>query len=174
VRLADDLGLPKEAWCRRRSACDSPRQFRLYRLNGVTEEHSSPVRQAPVPVVAASALLWIQGAIWATLGALYVAYIPQRTGTAGLITATLFGFTAVSGTLAVMLPRPGSDRARHAAITLQCFMVFLGFAVLICSFYLLVPVGFVALMGAFAAGCAAVGLLSATARDYCRPRPTVR
>jgi hypothetical protein len=156
---------------------DSPYQFRLYRLNDVNEGHSSPARQAPVPVVAVSALLWIQGAIWAALGAVYVVYAPQKTAAAGLVTATLFGFTALSGTLAVLLPRPGSDRARHAAITLQCFMVFLCFAVLIASLFLLVllmPVGFIALMGAFAAGCAVAGLLSAPARDHCRPHPTVR
>ena len=102
---------------------------------------------------------------------------PAEDGRGWLVTATLFGFTAVSGILAVLLlPRPGSDRARHAAITLQCFMVFLGFAVLICSFFLLLlmPVGFIALMGAFAAGCAVAGLLSAPTRDHCRPHPTVR
>ena len=38
---------------------DSPCQFRLFRLNDVNEGHSSPARQAPVPVVAAIALLWI-------------------------------------------------------------------------------------------------------------------
>lgn len=137
---------------------------------------------APVPVVAASVLLWIQGAIWAALGAVYVAYAPQQTAVAGLITAMLFGFTAVSGTLAVLLPRPGSDRARHATIVLQCFMAFLDLAVLICSVFLLVamvfplalPVGLVALMGSFAAGCAAAGLRSASAHDYCRPRPALR
>jgi hypothetical protein len=76
----------------------------------VNEGHSSPARQAPVPVVAASALLWIQGATWATLGAVYVVYAPQKKAAAGLVAATLFGFTAVSGTLAVLLPRPGSNR----------------------------------------------------------------
>lgn len=142
----------------------------------MNQERPSPARQAPVPVVAASALLWIQGAIWVTLGAVYVAYAPQKTALAGLVTATLFGFAAVSGILAVLLPRPGSDRTRHAAITLQCFMVLLGFAVLVCSFFflLLMPAGFIALMGAFAAGFAAVGLRSAPALDYCRPRPTLR
>jgi hypothetical protein len=34
---------------------------------------------APVPVAAATTLLWIQGAIWAALGSLDVAFCPEKT-----------------------------------------------------------------------------------------------
>ena len=34
---------------------------------------------APVPVVAASALLWIQGAIWAAVRSIDVAFCPHKT-----------------------------------------------------------------------------------------------
>jgi hypothetical protein len=70
-------------------------------------------------VVAASTLLWIQGAIWAALGSLDAAYCPDKTPLNDLLITAFFAFTALSAALAVLLPRPGSERARAAVVALQ-------------------------------------------------------
>jgi hypothetical protein len=142
----------------------------------VNEGDASAGVQAPIPVVAASALLWIQGAIWATLGTLVVLYYPEKMTAGDLLIAVFFGFTTLSGTLAVLLPRPGSERARAVVIALECFMTFLGLAVT--AAVLLDPftawIAVFALAGPFVAACAVGGLLTAPARDYCRPRAVPR
>jgi hypothetical protein len=65
----------------------------------VNEGDASAGVQAPIAVVAASVLLWIQGAIWAALGTLVVLYYPGKMTAGGLLIAVFFGFTALSGTL---------------------------------------------------------------------------
>ena len=132
---------------------------------------------APIPVVAASALLWIQGAIWATLGTLVVLHQPAKLTAGGLLIAVFFGFTVLSATLALLLPRPGSERARDGVIALECFMTFLGVAVLavtlLVPFLFFIGIGLFALVGSFVAACAIGGLRSASARIWCSP-PSVQ
>jgi hypothetical protein len=131
---------------------------------------------APIPVVAASALLWIQGAIWGTLGALVVAY-DSGTSAGGWLIGVFFGFTVLSGSLAVLLPRPGSARSRTGVIALECFMTLLSLVVsaaaLLDPFLAWIAV-FLGLPGALVASCAVGGLLTAQARGYCQSRVVPR
>jgi hypothetical protein len=132
---------------------------------------------APVPVVAASALLWCQGAIWAALGSLDVAYYPDKTPVNDLLITVFFGFTVLSAVLAVLLPRPGTGRTRAVAAALQWFMTALSLTVLgtLAAFLfllgLLLVVAEFALAGAVMAACAAGGLQSRSARAFCRSGP---
>lgn len=131
----------------------------------------------PFSIVTISALLWIQGVIWAALGVLALLYYPQTWPGGDLLMAVLFGFTALSLALAVLLLRPGGELTRDWVIAQECFMTFLGVAVL-CAIGLLVPllfeVGVFALFGSFLAACAVAGLFSAPAREYCRSRAVVQ
>jgi hypothetical protein len=130
---------------------------------------------APVPVAAASALLWIQGAIWAALGSIDVAFCPQKTPFNDLLITVFFGFTVLSAVLGLLLPRPGSERTRAAVVGLQWFMTALGLAVLgaLVAFPVLwwytPDAGGFALAGSIMAACAAGGLRSRSARAFYQP-----
>jgi hypothetical protein len=139
-------------------------------------EGAAPVRgYAPVPVVAATTLLWIQGAIWAALGSLDVAFCPEKAPLNDLLITVFFGFTALSAALGVLLPHPGRERIRAAVVAQQWFMTALGLTVLLAlaAFPVLLVftpgVGGFALAGSIMAACAAGGLRSGSARAFCRP-----
>jgi hypothetical protein len=146
----------------------------------MTEEHFPTAEHAPFSIVAISALLWSQGAIWAALAGVSLwlsAWLPAND----LITAVLFGFTAWSCLLAVLLPR-GSERARIWVIAQESFMTFLGLAIAgtwifalhgqfgLAIAFLLAPIDLFIIFGIFMAACAAADLLFGPARGYCRPR----
>ena len=142
---------------------------------GSMSEGAAPEKvSAPVPVVAATALLWIQGSIWAALGSLDVAFCPGKTPLNDLLFTVFFGFTALSASLGVLLAHPGSERIRAAAVAQQWFMTGLGLAVLLtlAAFPVLLVftpgAGGFALAGSIMAASAAGGLRSGSARAFCR------
>lgn len=141
----------------------------------MTEESSSAASHAPFSIVAISALLWSQGGIWAALAVVSL-YLSARVPAGDLITAVLFGFAALSWLLAVLLPRRGSKRARIWVIAQETFITFLGLAIsgtwvfALDGYYLLAPAGLFTGAGIFMSACAAAGLLSGSARDYCHQR----
>jgi hypothetical protein len=144
----------------------------------MTEERFPAAAHAPFSIVAISALLWSQGVVWAAL-AVASLYLSSWLPASGLITAVLFGFAALSWALAVLLPRRGSERARSWVIAEEIFIAFLGLAIFgtwafaLDGYYLFAPIGLFIVAGIFMAGCAAAGLRSGSARDYCR-RPAAQ
>jgi hypothetical protein len=141
----------------------------------MTEEHFSAAPHAPFSIVAISTLLWSQGVIWAALGVVFLC-LSARVPAGDLITAVLFGFAALSWVLAVLLPRRGSERTRIWVIAQETFIAFLGLAIFgtwifaLDGYYLLAPIGLFIAAGIFMSACAVAGLLSGSARDYCRQR----
>ena len=140
----------------------------------MTEEHSPAASHAPFSIVAISALLWSQGGIWAALAVLSL-YLSRWMPASDLITAVLFGFVALSWVLAVLLPRRGSGRARIWVIAQEVFITCLGLAIFgtwafALGAFLLATIGLFIVAGIFMSACAAVGLLSGSARDYCHQR----
>jgi hypothetical protein len=140
----------------------------------MTKEHSPAASHAPFSIVAISALLWSQGGIWAALAVLSL-YLSRWVPASDLITAVLFGFAALSWVLAVLLPRRGGGRARIWVITQEIFITFLGLAIFgtwafALGAFLLATIGLFIVAGIFMSACAAVGLLSGSARDYCHQR----
>lgn len=67
----------------------------------------------------------------AKLGSVDVAFYPEKTPLNDLFITVFFGFTALSASLGVLLPHPGSERIRAAAVAQQWFMTGLGLAVLL-------------------------------------------
>jgi hypothetical protein len=141
----------------------------------MTEEHFPAPSNAPFSIVAISALLWSQGGIWAAL-AMVSLYLSRWVPASGLITAVLFGFAALSWVLAVLLPRRGGGRARIWVIAEEIFIAILGLAIsgswifALDGYYLMAPIGLFIVAGIFMSVCAAVGLVSGSARDYCHQR----
>jgi hypothetical protein len=141
----------------------------------MTEEDYWVASHAPFSIVAISALLWSQGAIWAALGAGSL-YLSARVPEGDLITAVLFGFAALSWVLAVLLPRRGSERARTWVVAQEAFITFLGLAIFgtwvfaLDGYYLIAPIGFFIAAGIFMSACAVADLLFGPSRDYCRRR----
>ena len=141
----------------------------------MTEEHFPVPSHAPFSIVAISALLWSQGGIWAAL-AMIPLYFSGRVPAGDLITALLFGFAALSWVLAVLLPRRGSERARIWVIAQEIFIAILGLAIFgtwafaVDGLFLIAPIELFIVAGIVMATCAAVGLVSGSARDYCHQR----
>jgi hypothetical protein len=135
-------------------------------------EHFPAASHAPFSIVAISALLWSQGAIWAALGVVSLC-LSARVPAGDLVTSALFGFTALSWALGALLPRRGSKRTRTWVIAQETFMTFLGLAVFgtwafaLDGYYLIAPAGLFIAAGIIVAAWAVAGLLSGSARDYC-------
>jgi hypothetical protein len=143
----------------------------------MTEEPCPAASHAPFSIVAISALLWSQGGIWAALAAVSLSlYLSVRVPASDLITALLFGFTALSWVLGVLLTRRGSERARIWVIAQETFITFLGLAIFgtwifaLDGDYLLAPIGLFIAAGIFMSACAVASLLSGSAREYSRQR----
>ena len=141
----------------------------------MTEGHFSDASHAPFSIVAISALLWSQGGIWAALGVVSL-YLSARVPAGDLITAVLFGFAALSWVLGVLLPRRGSERARIWVLAQETFIAPLGLAIfgtwvfVLDGYYLIAPIGLFVTAGILMSAWAVAGLLSGSARDYCRQR----
>ena len=144
----------------------------------MTEEHFPAPSHAPFSIAAISALLWSQGGIWGALAALSL-YLSERLPASDLITAVLFGFAALSWVLAVLLPRRGSERARIWVIAQEIFVALLGLAIFVTwtfavdGLFLIAPIELFIVAGIVMATCAAAGLVSGSARDYCHQRAAV-
>lgn len=146
----------------------------------MTEERFPAASHAPFSIVAISALLWSQGAIWAALAGVSL-WLSARLPASDLITAVLFGFMAWSCLLAALLPH-GGERTRIWVIAQESFMTFLGLAIAgtwifvlhgqfgLAFAFLLAPIDLFILFGIFMAACAVADLLFGPARDYYRPR----
>lgn len=145
-------------------------RFTLYGMN----DASSPGRlPAPFSIMAISALLWSQGAIWAGLGALALSTQKWLHSSAYLLAVVFLAFAVLSWVLAVLLPRRGSAEGRLWIIGEEIIIMILGLAILGLSFfipYLFIFVALFDIFGIFMAGCAVAGLLFGSAREYCLPR----
>jgi hypothetical protein len=103
-------------------------------------------------------------------------YLSGRVPASDPITAVLFVFAALSWVLAVLLLRRGSEPARIGVIAQEIFMTFLGLAIFgtwIFGFdglFLVAPAELFIVAGIFMSACAAAGLPSGSARDYCHQR----
>jgi hypothetical protein len=141
----------------------------------MTEERFPGPSHAPFSIVAISALLWSQGGIWAAL-AMIPLYFSRWVPASDLITGVLFGFAALSWVLAVLLPRRGGGRARIWVIAEEIFIAVLGLAIFgtwifaLDGYFLVSPIGLFIVAGIFMSVCAVAGLVSGSARDYCRQR----
>jgi hypothetical protein len=141
----------------------------------MTEEHFPAPSNAPFSIVAISALLWSQGGIWAAL-AMIPLYFSGLVPVSNLIMAVLFGFAALSWVLAVLLPRRGSERARIWVIAQEIFIAILGLAIFVTwtfavdGLLLIAPIELFIVAGIVMSTCAAAGLVSGSARDYCHTR----
>lgn len=136
-------------------------------------ESSSGASHAPFSIVAISALLWSQGAIWAGLGALSLLTQKWLHSGAYMLAVAFVAFTVLSWVLAVLLPRRGSAEARLWVIGEEIIIMFLGLAILGLSFFVYYLFMFIALFdifGIFMSGCAVADLLFGSAREYCLPR----
>ena len=141
----------------------------------MTEEHFPAPSHAPFSIVAISALLWSQGGIWAAL-AMVPLFFSGRVPASDLITAVLFGFAALSWVLAVLLPWRGGERARIWVMAEEIFIAILGLAIFgtwafaLDGLLLIAPIELFIVAGIFMSACAAAGLVSGSARDYCHRR----